>query len=106
MRAGQAPPLQSVKVPAFERSVFNKLLQTREGGIPLLRDQIEMAARLLEPLLIQLPEAFAAAARAAHKARVLHHAQMFGDGLTRDAGSRGEFADGGRSLLAKTHDQA
>lgn len=81
------------RVQSFEASVFNTLLQTGERHVPLLRDEVEVAARVLKALLIQLPEALASAARTAHEAGVLHHAQMFGDGLPRDAGACGESAD-------------
>ena len=64
-----------------------------------------MAARVLEPVPIQLPEALASALCASHKTGVLHHAQMFGDGLARDAGSRGERTDGCGSLLTEAHHQ-
>lgn len=93
MRAGQAPPLQDDKARAFERLVLNELAQAGEGGVPLLRDEVEVAAGVLKALLIQLPEALASVPRTAHKAGVLHHAQMFGDGLPRDAGACGESTD-------------
>lgn len=86
-------------------SILDKPAQAGKGGVPLLRDEVEVAAGVLKALLIQLPEAFAAAACAAYKAGVLHHPQMLGDGLTRNSGSRGEFADGGRSSLTKPNDQ-
>lgn len=64
-----------------------------------------MAARVLKTLLIQLPKALAPTARAAHKTGFLHHAKMFGDGLTRHSSAGGEPADGSRSFVAKADDQ-
>lgn len=97
--------LSNDKAGAFERSAFNKLLQASESVIPLLRNEVEVAARILEPLLIQLPKAFASTPRAAHKTGVLHHAQVFGDGLTRDASACSKPADGCRSFLTKADHQ-
>ena len=65
-----------------------------------------MAAGVLETLPIQLPEALASAPSAAHEAGVLHDVQVFRDGLTRDAGSRGERTDGCGSLLTEAHHQS
>lgn len=84
-------------------SLLHEFAETRKGGVPLLRDEIEVAAGVLKALLIQLPEALTSAPRATHKAGVLHHAQMLGDGLTGDSGACGEPANGGGSLLAKAH---
>jgi len=88
---------------ALERSILDEFAKAGEGGVPLLRDEVEVAAGVLETLLIELPEALAAAARAAHQTGVLHDPQVFGDGLTRYAGSCSESADGGGSFLTKAN---
>jgi hypothetical protein len=87
------------------RSVLDEFTQPRESGVPLPGDQIEVAADILEPLLIQLPDALAAAPSATHETRVLHDAQVFGDGLTRDVEASGKPRNGRRSVITEAGDQ-
>lgn len=97
--------LKKARVQSFEPSALDEIAQAGKSGIPLLRDQVEVAARVLKTLLIQVPDALASAPRAARKTRVLHKAQMLRDGLTCDAGTRSECADGRGSFVTKANDQ-
>lgn len=90
----------------MERLVLDEIAQAGESGVPVLRDEVEVAAGVLKAALIQLPEALASSTCASHKTRVLHHAQVFSDGLARDAGARGKFADRDRSSLTEANDQS
>lgn len=106
MRLRPQSLLKNAGVQQLERSVFNKLLQPGESGVPMSRDEVEVVSRIPKALLVQLPETFASALRAPHETGVLHDAQMFGDGLAREAGASSKFADGCRGFDAKAHDQA
>ena len=53
---------------------FDEALEAPERGVPLLRDEVEVAAGVLKALLIQVPEAFASALGASHQTGVLHDA--------------------------------
>ena len=93
-RTGPLLSPQNDKARTLKRLVFDELAQAGESRVPLLRDEVEVAARVLNALLVQLPEAFASAAFAAHQTGVLHHAQVLGDGLAGEAGACRKFADG------------
>jgi hypothetical protein len=59
--------------------------------VPLARDRIQMSARKLQATLVELRHALAAERRRSDEARVVHHAQMLRNGLTRDRQAVGEL---------------
>jgi hypothetical protein len=83
---------------------FDCRLQTAKGIVPLLGDQVEMAARLSQAPPFQYPNAFAPAPRAMDETRVFHHVQVFRNCLTGDSRSRRESADGHRSAITEPGD--
>ena len=86
--------------------VLDELAQAAKGVVPLLRDDVEVAAGGPEPPPLQSPDTLASVARAAYKARRLHHAQVLGDGLTSDSRARRQPCDGQRPLIAEAGDQS
>jgi hypothetical protein len=74
-------------------SILNECAQAAKSVVPLLGNQIEVMAGVFQAALLQLPNALAAVPCAAHQTRALHHSQMFGDGLSRDLGTRGQPSD-------------
>lgn len=62
--------------------------------VPLRGYLVKIVADLLHRLGIELEEAFAAGADAAHDADTLEHAKMFGDRLAREMRALGELRDG------------
>src|ERR1700738_2479225 len=87
-------------------SPLDKALQPAERVIPLLRNQPKISIDFGETLLFQLPDALAPVPRAAHETGVFHHAQMFGDRLTRDGKPGGEPRDRHRPVGAEAGDEA
>jgi hypothetical protein len=81
-------------------SLLDECAQAAEGAIPLLGDEVEVAARVSEALLPQLPDALATAPTAMHETSGFHHVKMF-DGLTADAEAGGEPRDGHRSVITE-----
>src|SRR5580692_3300311 len=81
---------------------FHCRLQPAKGIVPLLGDQVEMAARLSEAPPVQSPNAFAPAPRAVDKPCVLHNAQVFRNCLTSDSRSCREPANGHGSAITET----
>ena len=67
--------------------LLDQLAEPYKSLVPLQRNQIQIAARLLKAPLLQLPEGLAPALFAAHETCSLQHAQVFADRLTRDAGA-------------------
>ena len=74
--------------------LFDEKLELAERHVPLLRDQIQRAARLLQPAALQLPEAFLSPPAAAHQTRPGQHPQVLGDSLSSDARAHREPGDG------------
>jgi hypothetical protein len=64
-----------------------------------------MAARFMKAPLFQLPDALPTAPPTAHETCSLKHTQVFGDGLTSDAGTLRETGDRHRSAITEAGDK-
>src|SRR6266478_5291947 len=77
-----------------------------ERGVPLSRDQIQVAARVRQPLGLKPPEGLPAPVDAPSQTRVREHVQMLSDRLTADGQSSREPRNGELSPRAETrHDR-
>jgi len=85
---------------------LDEILQAIERLIPLHRDRLEMPARVSQALLLQPPDALAAALRTADQTGSLHHAQVLRDRLARHGEAGGEPRNRHRSGVAKAGDEA
>jgi hypothetical protein len=74
-------------------SVLDEFAQPAEGVVPLLRNQVEIMARIFESALFQLPNALAPVSSAMHETRFLHYPQVFSDRLAGDLRACGEPGD-------------
>ncbi len=63
--------------------ILDERFQACQRVIPLFRDALEGANRLVERVGLELEETLASFAHPAHEARPFEHAQMLGNGLTR-----------------------
>src|SRR4030095_12411151 len=90
---------------AFLPSVFDKLTKPVECGIPLERDLVQVPARGPKACLVKLPPSLPATTAGMHETRLLHNAQVLGDGLARDSRADSETRDGQRPLIAQARDQ-
>src|SRR5438874_8684959 len=66
------------------RSPLDERSQAPEGIVPLLRDSVQVSARLLEAPRLELPDALASATFAAHETRSGERMKVLRDGLARD----------------------
>jgi hypothetical protein len=64
----------------------------------MLRDALQVSLRVGEPPLLELPDALAPAARIAHEPSFESTAQVLGDALPRQIGTRAELGDRGRAV--------
>src|SRR5439155_24025774 len=80
------------------RSPLDERSQAPEGIVPLLRDSVQVSARLLETPRRELPDALASATFAAHETRSGERMKVLRDGLARDGIARAQADDGVWSL--------
>ena len=90
----------------MRRFWFHQRPQTPKRIVPLAGDPVQVAARLLQALLVHTPDGFASTATAPHEARRLHHSQVFGDRLAGDPGTQGELGDRERAVVTEAGDEA
>ena len=87
------------------RSFLHEILQPKEGLIPLLRHDIGVIAHQPQRRGIELKQAFASGAHAAHDAYAFEHAQMFRDRLPSELGAFRELCNRSRLAVAQSLDQ-
>jgi hypothetical protein len=87
-------------------SSFQGALQFHERLIPLLRNEVERMAGLLQPSALELPQTLAAHFDIAHQTRRGEDMQVLRDSLPGDVGSGGELSDRQRSLRAQDSNEA
>jgi hypothetical protein len=68
-------------------------LQPRQRLIPLPRNAIKRASRLIQSLRLELKEVFASPANPANQPGLLEHPKMLGDRLPRERRTFGETSD-------------
>src|SRR5437879_3305741 len=86
-------------------SILDELAEPSQSLIPLLRNQVQVTAGIIQASQVQLPDALTSVPCAAQQARCLHDAQMFGDRLASDFGSRCEPGNGHWSGVTEARDQ-
>src|SRR5207244_10892695 len=87
------------------RSLLDERSQALEGIVPLLRDSVQVSARLLEAPRLELPDALASATFAAHETRSGERMKVLRDGLARDGSARAQTHDGEWSFPAEAGDE-
>jgi hypothetical protein len=92
--------------PTEPRSRFQSELQFHECVIPLLRNEVERAARLFQASALELPQTLAAHFDVAHQARIGEDLQVLRDSLPGDVGSGRELCDRHRAFRAQDGNEA
>ncbi len=84
--------------------LFHHRAQPLQSLVPLIRNEVERAARFLQLLRSELPQPFAALAKIPYETCIGEHIQMFGHGLPRDLGTLGELSDRYRPCSGQARD--
>src|SRR5579885_2817168 len=87
------------------RSFFDEFLQTIERLVPLVRDAVEVAPRLGQPLGVERPDAFPPTPDVMDETGTGENVQMLGDGLAGDGRAGGEPRGRERPVRAQARDQ-
>src|SRR5262249_35358398 len=85
---GARAPLRIVWRTAVAPLWLEQSPQPLECFIPLGGNLVQVTARFVEPLLLQLPHPFPSAARTSYQACMLHHAEVLGHRLPRNPRAR------------------
>jgi len=73
--------------------------------VPLPRDQVERALRLVQALRLQPPESLPSPSAGLRQTCARQHPEMLGDRLTGDTGAVSQSADGCRTAARQPGDQ-
>src|SRR5689334_7283420 len=87
------------------KSLFYEGAQPGQGGVPLIRNHVQVTARFFEARAVEFPDALAAPARRVHEPRPFHHAKMLRNRLAGDARSGAEARDGHGTFAAEPADE-
>lgn len=67
--------------PAFRLSVLHESAESAKCCVPVLGNQVQVVARVLQAFLVQSPDVFAPLPRTVRQACLLHHHQVLCDCL-------------------------
>lgn len=87
------------------RFLLDQRFEAAERLVPFCRDAVKVVAEIVDRLRVELVEAFAAGADAAHNLGVLENPQVFGDRLAREMRAVCELRNRARLTAAEPRQQ-